>query len=325
MIILLVILVIAVALPLAGWGYQQAGLRRDARELPPPGEIRDGIHFVRKGSGGPPVVFEAGIAATHLTWERVIQGLPEDRLVVSYDRRGFGWSQAADTPRTLDNLMADLLQVLDLAEIREPAILVGHSFGGLLVRRFAEIHPQRARALLLLDPLEPIEWHPLSPAQGARLGRGVALLRRGALLARLGVVRFALNALMAGSRFIPKLLARASSGKGSKVTDRLVGEVRKMPPEVWPAVKSHWCLPRSFMTLAEYLDRLPETCREAASIEVPVGLPVTAISANTSPEEVRTAHAGHSTRQLTDTAAGHWVQLDNPGLVVRELMRLTSG
>jgi len=326
LIILFAIVILAATLPLAGWAYQQVGLRRDARELPPPGVILDGIHIVRRGpAGGMPVVFEAGIAATHLTWMRVMERLPGDRLAVSYDRRGFGWSPAADSPRNLDNLAADLLRVLDLAGIRQPAILVGHSFGGILVRRFARIYPERVKALLLLDPLEPMEWHPLSPAQSARLGRGIILSRRGALLARLGVVRFALDALMSGSRFLPRLLARASSGKGAKVTGRLVGEVRKMPPEVWPAVKSHWCLPRSFITLADYLERLPETCREASSIEIPAGLPVTTISAGSSSEELRSAHARYSTRLVVDSASGHWVQLDNPALVADELMRLTSG
>ncbi|HNY41299.1 MAG TPA: alpha/beta fold hydrolase [Bryobacteraceae bacterium] len=322
MTLLAAIALICVALPLAGWIYQLAGLRRDALRLPPPGEIRGGIHIVRRGHASTPIVLEAGIAATSLTWARVVDHMPDDRLIIAYDRPGFGWSSAADSPRTLDNLAADLGRVLDLAGIHEPAILVGHSFGGLLVRRFAQLHPGRVAALLLLDPLEPIEWHPMSPDQAARLSRGVILLRRGALLARFGVVRFALDLLMSGSKFIPKLLARASSGKGSKVTDRLVGEVRKMPPEAWPAVRAHWCLPRSFITLADYLERLPESCREAASIEWPAGLRVTAISAAASPECVRAAHAAHSTRHLTDSGSGHWIQLDNPSLVAAEILRL---
>jgi pimeloyl-ACP methyl ester carboxylesterase len=148
------------------------------------------------------------------------------------------------------------------------------------------------------------------------------LSRRGALLAHLGVVRFALDLLMSGSRFIPKLLARASSGRGALVTDRLVGEVRKMPAHVWPAVRAHWCLPRSFRTMAEYLERLPETCREASSLSLPPTLPVTTISAAASPEPVRSAHASYSTRHITDPASGHWIQLDNPALVAAELLRL---
>jgi len=320
--ILITIALLIAATLLAGWLYQQAGLSRDRRRLPPQGVILDGIHLVQRGHAGPPIVLEAGIAATSLTWARVLDHLPKDRMIVAYDRRGFGWSAAADCPRTLDNLAADLLRVFDVAGIREPAILAGHSFGGLLVRRFAQLHPHRVAALLLLDPLEPFEWYPLAPSQKARLARGVKLLRRGALLARLGVVRFALDMLMSGSRLIPQLMAKASSGNGSKVTDRLVGEVRKMPAEVWPTVKAHWCLPRSFIVLAEYLERLPENCREAGSIIVPAGLPVTAISAATTSGEILAAHASQATRHILDPGSGHWVQLDNPSLVASELLRL---
>ncbi len=307
---------------LCGWLYQKAGERRDARRLPPPGEILGGFHILRRGHTSPPVVLEAGIAASSLSWAGVLNQIPEDRLVIAYDRLGFGWSAAPASPRTLDNLVADLATVLDLAGINEPAILAGHSFGGLLIRRFAAQHPERVAALLLLDPLEPFECHPLTRHQSARLARGVMLSRRGALLARIGIVRFTLDLLVAGSQFIPKLLARAASGKGTSVPDRFVGEVRKMPSEVWPAVRAHWCLPKSFITIAEYLARLPETCKSAESTELPKSLPVTVITASTSTEQVRNAHASYATRHITAQDAGHWVQLDRPDLVATEIRRL---
>ncbi len=316
------IALVCACLALCGWLYQKAGERRDARRLPPPGEVLGGFHILRRGHTSPPIVFESGIAASSINWSSVLRQLPEDRLVITYDRRGFGWSQPASTPRTLDNLVADLAAVLDLVGVHEPAILVGHSFGGLMVRRFAQLHPGRVAALLLLDPLEPFEWHPITPQQSARLSRGVMLSRRGAFLARLGVVRFALDLLVAGSRTLPKLLARVTSGKGASVTDRLVGEVRKMPSEVWPTVRAHWCQPKSFRTMAEYLTRLPETCKAAESTELPKSLPVTVVTASTSTEAVRAAHAKYATRHVTVPDAGHWVQLDRPDLVVAELLRL---
>jgi pimeloyl-ACP methyl ester carboxylesterase len=148
------------------------------------------------------------------------------------------------------------------------------------------------------------------------------LSRRGILLARLGIVRFALALLVSGARTLPKLLARASTGRRSTVTDRLVGEVRKMPAEVWPAARAHWCLPRSFATMAEYLERLPETCRQATSIQLPPSLPVTVISAPNSPDHVKAAHAAHATRHIVAADSGHWVQLDAPSLVAAELLQI---
>ena len=387
---------------LAGWIYQQVGERLDARRLPPPGEIRDGFHILRRGTAGHPIVLEAGIAATSLSWASVLKHLPEDRLIIAYDRLGFGWSGSPTSPRTLDTLAVDLLRVLDLAGITEPAILAAHSFGGLIVRRFAQLHPARTAALVLLDPLEPIEWSdvaalqeaanqppppdkprlrdeprlqgavkpngaataresppassgspegmmahnnhppitanaesgsqqrlsaegeptPVAKQRAALLARGVMLSRRGILLARLGIVRFALALLVSGSRTLPKLLARASTGRRSTVTDRLVGEVRKMPAEVWPAVRAHWCLPRSFATMAEYLERLPENCRQAAVIELPPSLPITVISAGNTQNHIRAAHAAYATRHIVAADAGHWVQLDAPDLVVDEILQI---
>jgi len=171
---------------------------------------------------------------------------------------------------------------------------------------------------VLLDPLEPLEWAEPGEARLKMLGRGVALSRRGAALARFGVVRLGLDLLLSGSRFLPKLLAKASSGKGSSVPDRLVGEVRKLPEKAWPAVKSHWCLPRSFRTMAEYLERLPEACAR------PVGAsaaPVTVLSAATNRAEVLEAHGRTATagRQRV-VEAGHWVQLDRPEVVVEAVL-----
>ncbi|MBA3974906.1 MAG: hypothetical protein C0504_11905 [Candidatus Solibacter sp.] len=321
MTIVVYIALIAAGLLLAGWIYQQVGERLDARRLPPRGDIRDGFHILRRGAAGPPIVLEAGIVATSLSWASVLKHLPEDRLVVAYDRLGLGWSASPTSPRTLDTLAADLLRVLDLAGVREPAILAAHSFGGLIVRRFAQLYPARTAALVLLDPLEPVEWSNLTKERIALLARGVMLSRRGILLAKIGVVRFALALLVSGARTLPKFLARASTGR-STVTDRLVGEVRKMPAEVWPAVRAHWCLPRSFATMAEYLERLPGNCRQAAAIELPASLPITIISAGNTQNHIKAAHAAYATRHIVATGSGHWVQLDDPSLAASEILRL---
>jgi pimeloyl-ACP methyl ester carboxylesterase len=132
---------------------------------------------------------------------------------------------------------------------------------------------------------------------------------------------------LAGGKTIPKLLAKASSGKGSVVTDRLVGEVRKLPAEVWPIVVSHWCLPRGFHTIAEYLERLPENCEAPLNPRSLTRIPTVVVSAGSAPEEVRAAHA----RTVAEASAGwhiiaegsgHWVQLDRPELAAEAVTRL---
>lgn len=318
--------VLLLALPCAGLLYQWLGEWRDARRFPAPGRIFDGLHVHTSGSGGPAVVLEAGIAASSLSWRLVETELSRHTTVVAYDRAGFGWSHEIPAARTLPNLVEELRRALAASGVAGPYVFAGHSFGGLLLRHFVASHPESVRALVLIDPLEPCEYHPLSPQQAWRLGKGVMLSRRGALLARLGVVRLGLDLLLAGSRRLPKLLARLSSGPGSVVPDRLVGEVRKLPPEVWPAVRSHWCLPRSFRTLAEYLERLPGNCAWPLDDSALRQIPVTVISSPLNSPEVLDAHARAAAasaggRHVVVEGSGHWVQLDRPGVVAAEILR----
>lgn len=314
------------ALPLAGRLYQLWGERRDARRWPPPGRMLAGFHLLDTGGSGPPVVLEAGIAASSASWKLVQDNLAAQFRVVSYDRRGLGYSEPAQGPRTLENLLAEFDFVIEAAQIGKPFVLAGHSFGGLLARHYAARFPEKVRALVLLDPLEPFEWFPLADARRRMLGRGVMLSRRGAALARWGVVRLGLDLLLLGSRRLPAMLAVAASGKGSEVTKRLAGEIQKLPPEVWPRVKSHWCLARSFSTMAEYLERLPEYCA-APLDEGPLRrVPVHVLSAGTTPPPVVEAHRRWAQQSAGGThqvvpGGGHWLQLDDPGAVSDAIRR----
>jgi pimeloyl-ACP methyl ester carboxylesterase len=319
--VVLSLLALFAALAIAGRVYQIAGERKDRALHPPPGRIERGIHIFEEGDGPAPVLLEAGIAASSASWRLVQDRLMPFARVVAYDRKGYAWSPPPDSPRTLQNLLAEA------AALERPGILVGHSFGGLLVRHAAAAGPARVRALVLLDPLMPFEWHPLSQRQSWRLKWGVRLSRRGATLAKYGVVRFALNLLLSGSHWLPKLIATAASGPGVVVPNRIVGQLRKLPSELWPAVRAHWCQTHSFHTMGEYLRRLPEYCAAPVDDSPLARIPITVISAETSPPEVIEAHrrlAALSPRGRHVVAAGatHWIQLDAPDLVAQEVRRI---
>jgi pimeloyl-ACP methyl ester carboxylesterase len=290
------------------------------------------LHCYEQGIGGPAILLEAGISASSVSWRPVQKELARHHRVLAYDRAGYGWSPRSRAPRTVPQLCSELEAVIDASGARGPLILVGHSFGGLLLRHFAALAPERVAGLVLVDPLEPAEWCPLSESQAARARKGVQLSRRGALLARLGVVRFGLDLLTSGTRFLPKLLARVSSGKGAAVPDRLVGEVRKLPRELWPVMKAHWCQPRCFTTMAEYLARLPESCARPLDDAALRHLPLVVVSAaRTAPAviEMHRATAALSSRgkHVVAEESGHWVQLDRPDVVVeaaREVARMAA-
>ena len=324
----------AVALALGtGVTYQLAGTWRDRARFPAPGRsiaVPGGaLHCVGQGIGSPTVVLEAGVSGSSVSWRPVQHELARHMRVLAYDRAGYGWSPRIRTPRTTEQLCEELAAMLEASGARGPYVLVGHSFGGLLLRHLAARRPELVAGLVLVDPLEPVEWWPLSETQAYRLGRGVALARRGAWLAQLGVVRLGLDLLLAGSRTMPKLLARASSGKGAVVTDRLVGEIRKLPRELWPIVKAQWCQPKGFRTLAEYLARLPETCAEEPDPQALANLPLIVISAGkTAPAVIeahrRTAALSARGRHIIAEGSGHWVQLDCPELVVEAALDVAA-
>src|SRR5262245_4450557 len=74
--------------------------------------------------------------------------------VCTYDRAGFGWSDPAAGRRSVEERVADLHALLQASQTKPPYILVGHSYGGLLVRRFARKYPQEVAGLVLVDTFE---------------------------------------------------------------------------------------------------------------------------------------------------------------------------
>jgi pimeloyl-ACP methyl ester carboxylesterase len=76
----------------------------------------------------------------------------ERTTCVLYDRAGSGWSDPASSPRGADEITSDLHTVLCLADVHSPLVLVGHSYGGLLVRAFAQRFPNEVAGLVLVDP-----------------------------------------------------------------------------------------------------------------------------------------------------------------------------
>jgi pimeloyl-ACP methyl ester carboxylesterase len=317
----------------AGLCYQWTGSWRDRLRYPAPGRllrVPGGVlHCFERGLGSPTVVLEAGISASSVSWRPVQKELSRHCRVLAYDRAGYGWSPRIRAPRTIPRLCEELEAMLDASGAAGPYVLVGHSFGGLLLRHFAAYAPEKVAGLVLVDPLQPLEWSPLTELQAARLRKGVQLSRRGSLLARLGVVRLGLDLLTSGSKVLPQMLARASSGKGASVTDRLVGEVRKLPPELWPVMKAHWCQPRCFLQLAEYLAGLPEACALPLDDGALRDLPLVVISAEKTTPAVVEAHRATAAlssrgRHFIAEGSGHWVQLDRPDLVVRAALELVE-
>jgi pimeloyl-ACP methyl ester carboxylesterase len=133
---------------------------------------------------GAVVILEAGRGRTSADWSKVQPNVARYTKVCSYDRAGLGRSEPhsaqvpADDPAQSVN---DLHQLLTVASIQPPYVLVGHSLGGLLVRWYQSKYPNEVKGLVLLDPLhEEALWHALEfdPQAANGISLNLADLRR---------------------------------------------------------------------------------------------------------------------------------------------------
>ena len=110
------------------------------------------VNFNIKGTGSPVVVFESGLGEILKGWEQIQDSISKIATTVSYDRLGLGESSATEKPRTIDNLANELNDFLKDNKIDGPYILVGHSLGGFIIRKFQDSYPEKVLGLVFVDP-----------------------------------------------------------------------------------------------------------------------------------------------------------------------------
>jgi pimeloyl-ACP methyl ester carboxylesterase len=317
-----------------GFVYQAVGSRRDMRLYARPGRwitLSDGsrLYVLEAGSGEPTVIFESGIGATNLNWRRIQESVAQFTGTASYDRSGLGWSSPCRTARTPSNIAAELHEMLERGSIKPPYILVGHSFGGLVMRRFALEHPEKVIGLVLVDPMRCEEWPPLDPAKQSELERGRKLIKLASPIARCGLARLAVTSLFCHSGKLSGHLAGAAGDGGRHVLGRIKTEVGKMPREVWPVVAAHWSRPGFYAGMRKHIESIPDTVREMHAAEPIRGIPVVVLTpAKAKPlSEECLQRIGDRTQQVIAPASAHWIHLDEPELVIdsiRAMMETTA-
>ena len=111
--------------------------------FPAPGRLVDvggwRLHLSCTGEARPSqptVILEAGLGDFSVEWSLVQPGVSRFARVCSYDRAGDGWSDIGPHPRTFRQIVYELHTLLERAGVRGPFVLVGHSYGGWLVRQY---------------------------------------------------------------------------------------------------------------------------------------------------------------------------------------------
>lgn len=147
--------------------------RNIAKEFPPIGEFKtiagSKVHFIDTGKTGqtegrPAVVFIHGASGNLRDAMTVYRArLEADFRVIFIDRPGHGYSEAFEGSNDPKAQAASLSGLLDALEV-ERAIVVGHSFGGVVAGAFGVLYPKQTAGLVFLAPVSHpwgtgVDWH----------------------------------------------------------------------------------------------------------------------------------------------------------------------
>jgi pimeloyl-ACP methyl ester carboxylesterase len=127
--------------------YASDGARLAFRDQGPRGDI--------------PLLFVHGWLAAAGIWEPLIGKLGPRHRVVTVDLRGFGDSNAAPGPYSLDRFAGDLRDLIAAIDL-DPPVVVGHSMGAAIAQRFAIDNPDAVEGLILMAAV-PASGVPFPP------------------------------------------------------------------------------------------------------------------------------------------------------------------
>ena len=114
---------------------------------------RDGVSLYYEVHGeGPALLLTHGFSATSQMWKGQIDALAPHFTVITWDMRGHGQSDYPADPSQYseDATVADMAALLDQVGARR-AVIGGLSLGGYMSLAFHRAHPDRTRALLIID------------------------------------------------------------------------------------------------------------------------------------------------------------------------------
>lgn len=144
-----------VMLLLVGFVYQSYSSYVDSVSFEKPGEMIDvggySLYVEDTGVGKVTVIFDSGMGDDLSVWNKVAEEVSQFSRVITYDRAGLGWSEQSPRERDSKVIVAELHSVLKEKDLTGPIILVGHSFGGINMQRYALTYPKHIAALVLVD------------------------------------------------------------------------------------------------------------------------------------------------------------------------------
>ena len=305
-----------------------------AQTPPPPGTLVDiggqRLHLHCTGNGSPAVVIESGTGDASPIWALVQPGVTTFTRACSYDRAGYAWSDPGRLPRTFAQLSLELHTALCRANVAPPYVLVGQSFGGLVVRGFAQRYPQDVSGMVLVDAA-PEDHRAVYGGQPHRIRDEAKGRKPPAPRIQLGT----------------DILKRAKSVKGSERPAALPAPLDRLPADAQSLLRWAETLPVQSMARDAEMEWSPEEAqrmhdarlRNRTSLrDLPLavlargegrfdsGMSISADSLDRERRALQRDLAKLSTRGTIDfvPGVGHNIHVEAPRVVIDAIRRITT-
>jgi len=108
------------------------------------------LHYLDWGGSGSTILFLAGMGCNAYIYDQLAPRFTDHFHAVGLTRRGHGDSDHPPTGYDINTLVDDIAQAMTALTIDE-AVLIGHSFAGLELTRFAARFPDRVLKLVYVD------------------------------------------------------------------------------------------------------------------------------------------------------------------------------
>ena len=174
------------------------------------------MHFVRAGSGAPPLVFVHGFACSHEDWKAQLAFFSKSNQVVACDLRGHGATPGRPHECSIEHYGGDVAALLANLEFSK-SILIGHSMGCRVVLEANRLAPERVARLVLVDGSRNATGNPAAAEASAR-----------ATMEKMGYAEFA------GTLFRQMFLTQ--SAQAEAIVARALKQSAEFGPQLWPRV-----------------------------------------------------------------------------------------
>ena len=277
------------------------------------------------------MILESGVGDFSVEWSLVQPNVASFARICSYDRAGDGWSELGPHPRTMHQIVYELHTLLERGGERPPYVLVGHSYGGWLVRVYQSVYPAEVAGMVLVEagadnPLRMLADGRVVHASDLGTGRPIPPLKTSGPLRESDIPPVALGQMKAGAA-----AAAADPNPGSRA--KLPADAQRMRA---------WALPRWQHVAAAVnpveVDEINQLRAQRLKREHVLGaMPLVVITrgiAEESGPDSAAREQEHRDEQALLTAmssrgerviaahSGHHVQLDEPQIVIAAIQRV---